>query len=83
MNAAKLFKSLNRSAADGKRQRERVKICANSSKPSHRSDKRLRRSRRSQRVHKRSPTPLKEERRRLRRRAYRSHRRRGAGGADC
>jgi hypothetical protein len=49
MNDAKRCKSLNRNVADGKRQSESLKSCADNCRPSERRENRLRRSRRSRR----------------------------------
>jgi hypothetical protein len=49
MNDAKRCKSLNRNVADGKRQSESLKSCADNCRPSEKRENRLRRSRRSRR----------------------------------
>src|SRR5919107_2225764 len=62
MNDAKRPKSLNRNVADGKRQSENLKSCADNCKPSERSKNRLTRSMRRRRGLR--PAPLHQSSRR-------------------
>jgi hypothetical protein len=61
MNDAKRCKSLNRNVADGKRQSESLKSCADNCRPSERRENRLRRSKRNRREQ--GHGPLRQDRR--------------------